>query len=265
MHDMKRWATMAALTGLLALSAPAAGQEADGMDRVRQSFPAEAADEIARIVEDAGATGLPAGPVVGKALEGAAKGVPPDRVVSAVSAYADRLREAAGLLPEGVPPDGLVAGADALRRGADPEAVREVAGRAGGATPEALVVLGDLTEAGVPADRAVEVVTEALARGRRGQALLAMPAAVRRLTRQGTPPGRAARAVAMALAGNGPPSGVPPVQLPPQAGGPPVPPGAGPPEGKGPPGDPGPPDDGGPPDDPPGGGPPGGGGSGSGG
>lgn len=259
MHGMKRRTTVAVLAALLALPAPTAGQEAGGMDRVRQSFPDGAADEIGRIVADAEAEGIPAGPVVGKALEGAAKGVPADRVVSAVSAYADRIREASGLLPQGAPTDGLVAGADALRRGARPEAVRDVGGRADGATPEALVVLGDLTEAGVPAGRAVEVVTEALARGRRGEGMLAMPAAVRRLTRQGTPPGRAARAVARTLAGEGPPSGVPPVQLPPQAGGPPVPPGSGPPDGAGPPDDEGPPDG-----DPPGGGPPGGEGGGSG-
>lgn len=266
MHGiMKTWTMMAVLTGLLAVSAPLAAQEAEGMDRVRKAFPDEAADEIAQVVADAEAAGLPTGPVVGKALEGAAKGVPADRVVSAVSAYADGLREASGLLPEDVPTDAIVAGADALRRGATPDAVRDVGARAGDASPEALVVLGDLTEAGVPVDRAVEVVTEALAQGRRGQGLLAMPAAVRRLTRQGTPPGQAARAVALTLAGKGPPAGVPPVHLPPQAGGPPVPPGTGPPEGKGPPGDPPPPDDGGSPDDPPGQGPPGGGGSGSGG
>lgn len=260
---MKKWTTTAVLTGLLALSAPLAAQEAGGMDRVRESFPGEAADEIAKIVADAEAGGLPTAPVVGKALEGAAKGVPADRVVSAVSAYADRLQRASGLLPEGAPTDGIVAAADALRRGATPDAVRDVAGRAGDASPEALVVLGDLAEAGVPVDRAVEVVTEALAQGRQGQGLLAIPAAVRRLTRQGTPPEQAARAVAMTLAGKGPPSGVPPVQLPPQAGGPPVPPGAGPPEGAGPPGDDGRPGDGSP-DDPPGGGPPGGGSGGSG-
>lgn len=264
MHSMKKWTMMAVLTGLLALSAPLAAQEAAGMDRVRTSFPGEAADEIARIVADAEAEGLPTAPVVAKALEGAAKGVPADRVVSAVSAYADRLQRASGLLPEGAPTDGIVSASDALRRGATPDAVRDVGARAGDASPEALVVLGDLAEAGVPVDQAVEVVTEALAQGRRGQGLLAMPAAVRRLTRQGTPPGQAARAVAMTLAGKGPPSGVPPVQLPPQAGGPPVPPGAGPPDRAGSPDDAGPPDDGGPPDDPPGGGPPGGGSGGSG-
>lgn len=254
MHGTSRWTLAVALTGLLALSGGAVAQEAEGMDRVRASFPDEAADEVARVVSEAGAEGLPTRPVVGKALEGAAKGVPADRVVAAVSDYTDRLRQASGLLPDAAGQDGLVAGADALRRGVTPEAVRDVGGRADGAAPEALVVLADLTEAGVPVDRAVEVVAEALAQGRRGEGLLAMSSAVRRLTSQGTPPDRAARAVALTLAGEGPPSGVPPVQLPPQAGGPPVPPGSGPPEGAGPGDDAGPPDDGGAPDDPPGGG-----------
>lgn len=244
-------AAPAVLASLSLLSAPLAAQEDARMERVRDAFPAEAADEIAHVVSDAEAEGLPSGTVLGKALEGAAKGIPPERVVAAVSRHADRLRRATGLLPEGTGPHGLVAAADALQRGVPDDAVRELGARAGDGTPEALVVLGDLAEAGVPVDRALEVVTEALAQGRRGQGLLGMPAAVRRLTRQGTPPARAARAVTRALAGKGPPSGVPPVQLPPQAGGPPVPPGAGPPDGAGPPGEP--PGEGPPENDPPGG------------
>lgn len=255
MHTLQRWTTLGLLAGLLALPASLTAQQQPDrrseaeMERLRRAFPAEAADRIAELVSEAEADGLPRRTVLAKALEGAAKGIPADRVVPTVAAHADRLRRARELLPPGAPEDGLTPGADALQRGADPEAVREVAGRAGEATPEALIVLGDLAAAGVPMDRAVEVVNEALDRGRRGEGLLAMPAAVQRLTRRGTPPGRAARAVARVLAGEGPPSGVPPVRLPPQTGGPPVPAGAGPPgeSGDGPP-------ENGPPDDAPGGG-----------
>lgn len=254
MRGLTRWILTACLTGLLALPAHVSAQE-DGMTRVREVFPADAADRIARIVSEAEAEGLPADPVLDKALEGAAKGVPAGRVVAAVSSYAERLRGASRLLGDRPAPDALVAGADALQRGATPEAVGTVAERAGDATPAALVVLGDLVDAGVPVEYALDVVTAALDEGRRGQDLLAMSAVVRRLLRQGTPPGLAARAVARTLAGEAPPSGVPPVQLPPQAAGPPVPPGSGPP------GQPGPPDEGGPPGGgSPGGGQPGGGG-----
>lgn len=241
------------LAGLLLLpAATAAQQQDDRMARIRRSFPADAADRIARVASEAEADGVPADAVLDKALEGAAKGVPADRVVAAVGSYAERLGRASRILPDGAGRDAVVAGADALRRGAPPEAVRSVGGRAGAATPEALVVLGDLVEAGVPAEQALTVVTEALARGHRGQSLLAVPSSVRRLLRQGTPPDLAGRAVARTLAGKGPPSGVPPVQLPPRTGGPPVPAGTGPPD------DPGGQGGDAPPDDPPGGGPPGG-------
>lgn len=238
----------------------AARARAAKMERIRAAFPGEAAERIRETVRRAEQAGLPADPILDKALEGAAKGVPAARVRSAVSAYADRLQRAAGLL-EGRPGrHELVAASDALRRGAPDAAVRRVARGAGDHRPAALVVLGDLVEAGVPAGEAVDVVETALRQGRRGEGLMGIPSAVRRLQREGTPPGLAARAVSRTMAGKGPPPGVPPVQLPPQAGGPPVPPGSGPPEGKGPPDEKGPPGGG-----QPGGGPPGGGGGGSGG
>ena len=258
MRILSTWAVVASAAALLAAPRASLAQQAD-LSRVRQALPADAADRVARIVEEAEAAGVPAHPLVNKALEGTAKGVPADRIVSAVSSYASRLRSASGTLGGGAKADQVVAAADALGRGASPEAVSRLNREAGDGSAAAFVVLGDLVESGVPVDRAVEVVEEALRTGRTGADLLAVPGVVRRLVRQGTPPGLAARAVARTMAGRGPPEGVPPVELPPQAGGPPVPPGAGPPgevpgqgKGDGPPDEPG----------PPGGEPPGGGGSG---
>jgi hypothetical protein len=48
-----------------------------------------------------------------------------------------------------------------------------------------LIVLSDLTEAGVPADNALEMVNMATDRGARGDEMLAISAAVRRRIRQG--------------------------------------------------------------------------------
>jgi hypothetical protein len=281
MGSWTQWTSRIGLALCLALGAsalgpgapvPAAAQEDAAtrqakMERIRAELPPEVAEGIAETVRRAESEGLPVEPILDKALEGAAKGVPPARVGSAVSAYADRLQRAAGSL-EGRPGrDDLVAASEALRRGAPDDAVRQVGRQAGSDRAAALVVLGDLVEAGVPAGDAVDVVDTALRQGRRGEGLLAIPGVIRRLQREGTPPGLAARAVARTMAGKGPPAGVPPVQLPPQAaGGPPVPPGQGPPPGKGPPGDQGPPDEKGPPGgDPPGGGGGSGGGSGGGG
>lgn len=243
MRILSTWAVAACAAALLAAPRASLAQQAD-LSQVRQALPADAAERVARIVEEAEAAGVPARPLVNKALEGTAKGVPSDRIVSAVSSYASRLRRASGTLGGGARADQVVAAADALGRGASAEAVGRLNRVAGDGSAAAFVVLGDLVESGVPGDRAVEVVEEALRTGRTGGDLLAVPGVVRRLVRQGTPPGLAARAVARTLAGRGPPEGVPPVELPPQAGGPPVPPGSGPPgqgKGKGPPGEPGPP------------------------
>ena len=49
----------------------------------------------------------------------------------------------------------------------------------------ALVVMGDLVEAGVPAGRAIEVMQEALVRTTDEEGLLDVPTALRRLVRDG--------------------------------------------------------------------------------
>ncbi len=65
-------------------------------------------------------------------------------------------------------------------------AVAAVRGREAGArTPMALVVMGDLVEAGVPAGRAIEVMQEALVRTNGEEGLLEVPTALHRLVREG--------------------------------------------------------------------------------
>jgi len=198
--------------GLLAvlLLAPAAlnGQAEERMREVRERYPAESAERIERIVERARAQGVPTRPILDKALEGAAKGVPAPRVIRALETYSARLGRARDLLGPGSPPGAVVAGADALRRGAPPEAVTSVGREAGPRSPVALVTLGDLVEARVPSERALELIGQALSRGAGEETLLSAPGAVRRMVRRGTPPGAAARAVARAIRAGRPP--VPP-------------------------------------------------------
>ncbi len=174
----------------LALAASAAGQEAK-MERIRAAFPPGDVERIEALVAEYRSAGVPTDPILDKALEGAAKRVPADRILAAVSEYAVRLGQATELVGASEP-GAVVAGADALRRGVAPEAVREVGSRAGERRPVALVVLGDLVEAGVPVDRALEVVREALAAGRRPTDLTDIPDALRRLIRDGARPADAA-------------------------------------------------------------------------
>jgi hypothetical protein len=161
--------------------------------RVAEHFDAQAVQAIDAIVADAVANGAPADALYDKALEGAAKRVPTARILPALESYGGRLASAHELLGSSPRPAAIVAGADALQRGVPPETLRAVGRDAGERGAVALVVLGDLAEAGVPSSHALETVREALARDRDPDALLQVPAAVRRLLRDGLPPDRAAR------------------------------------------------------------------------
>jgi hypothetical protein len=206
------------------------------LERIRQAYSPEAAAQIENIVTEAEAAGVPVEPLLDKALEGAAKGVPAARVVAAVASYSQRLAESRALVGPGYDAASVVAGADALRRGVTPGTVQSLAG----ANPEdlavPLVVLGDLVDAGVPVDQAFAVVQEALTKGHGPEEMLAIPGTVRRLMRQGQSASDAAGSVGNAIGRGrfgemlGPPG---------QAGasppkGPPVPPGSGPPDHAGP-------------------------------
>jgi len=219
-------------------NAPAAQAELGAkLEQVRTRFGPAVSSQIEDLLSRARSAGVPESLVLDKALEGAAKGVPGPRVVQALQAYQRRLGRARDLLGPSADAALLVAGADALQKDVPESAVRSV-GRTGAGDPMALVALGDLIDAGVPVDRAVSVVRTALQKGRRGDQLLDVPARVRSLMRQGTPPGQAAETVGKALGKGGPPGG-PPGQARgagkaggPGKGGPPG--GAGGPGGKGP-------------------------------
>ena len=183
------WVLAAALT-----IAPAAhAQTADGRARARAVLPAEVFDQLDRVVTEAGQAGLPVEPLWDKVLEGAAKGVPAPRIAPAVTDYVARLRAARGALGPAQPPAALVAGADARRRGVPATALTGVA--EGGRAATALVVLADLVETGVPVDRAVDVVREALARRSADEELMALTGRVRAAMREGQSAGTAAEGV----------------------------------------------------------------------
>ena len=155
------------------------------MDRIREAFPAETVTEIEGILTRAEAAGVPTGPLLDKALEGAAKRVPPDRVVTAISSYAGRLGEARSMIGLDRSTMDVMAGADAVRRGVPPATVRTLAQEHHGELTVPLVVMGDLVEAGVPADHAYRVVRNALEKEHTSDEMLAIPWAVRRLMHEG--------------------------------------------------------------------------------
>jgi hypothetical protein len=224
-----------ALILLLALPNVALAQDTR-MERIRQAFPPDAVAQIETIIVDAEAAGIPTEPLLDKALEGAAKRVPTDRVIAAVTSYSQSLAESRSLVGVDHDAAAVVAGADALRRGVQPQTVRSLASASTGGLAVPLVVLGDLIEAGVPQLEAYAVVEGALAQQHGPDEMLAIPGAVRRLMRDGQSASQAAGAVGNAIghgkfkdvvgphgrAGASPPKG------------PPVPPGSGPPDHAGP-------------------------------
>lgn len=187
----------------------AVGQETS-RDRAREVLPPDLFRQVEALTLEARREGIPDDILFNKALEGMAKRVPPEQVVPAVRAYADRLRRAHTAFGPGSTPPLLVAGADALQRGVGADALRRLRGGEGEApSPMAVLVLADLVESGVPADRAVTLVREALQQRTREEEMLGIPERVRRLMRQGQTAQDAAEQVRRALRRRGGGIGLP--------------------------------------------------------
>jgi hypothetical protein len=142
-------------------------------------------EQIEAVASSAQQEGIPGDILFNKALEGAAKHVPPDRILPAVQAYASRLRAAQGAFGAEAGGPLLVAGADALQRGVSAGLLRGLGGGDPEPSPMAVLVLSDLVEAGVPGDQALTLVREAVRRRAGDQRMLDLPAEVRGLMRQG--------------------------------------------------------------------------------
>lgn len=177
---LRRVAALCLATGLLA---PLAAQET-ARTRARDALPPAVFQELERLGSEMESQGIPAELLFNKALEGMAKRVPPDRIGPAVHAYAGRLTQARTMFGPGSAPPMLVAGADALQRGVSAEALQRLGARED-RSPMAVLVLAELVETGVPTDRALEVVGEALQRRTREREMLGIPEQVRQLMRQG--------------------------------------------------------------------------------
>ena len=155
--------------------------------RAQQTLPPDVFEELTRLSTEMEAAGVPSEPLFAKALEGAVKRVPPDALVAGVRAHAGRLQLARDALGPGANAPLLVAGADALQRGVPADALRSLP-RDRPHSPVALLVLAELMESGVPTDRALETVRQAMQQRLQDRPMLDIPARVRRLIRDGVPP-----------------------------------------------------------------------------
>ncbi len=171
------------------------------------------------IAADAAAHGLPVDPLVQKAIEGGAKGVPGDRVIAAVRALAGRLAEAKEAVSEAgvAAPSGDVVegGADALNAGLSRSQVGELVRVSQPPQDPALTlrVAATLAALGVPATQALQLVQGMISAGRSPSDLLGLPGQVQAGVARGATPAQAA--AGLARAAGGPPPGRAPDWVPP--------------------------------------------------
>lgn len=208
----RRWAMLAALAHPCASAAQVAAPS--GARPIAPPSPARVRLEVAldsanfarvmRIVAAAERQGIPADPLINKALEGVTLRRPADRVRLGVERLAERLAVAQEALAPASAAD-LVAGAEALTVGVPVATLRQI--RALRPTEPVALPLGILTQlvsSKVPVARASEMVVELLRRKTRPQQLITLSEDVAQDIAIGHDPTRAFEVrVAGILAGNG--------------------------------------------------------------
>ncbi len=190
--------TILTLMTLTAVAVPSLSAQVTARQRAQQTLPPQLFDDVSELAADLSTQGIPEGPLFNKALEGMAKRVPPDRLLPAIRTYASHLGEARNALGPNAGVPLLVAGADALRRGVPHDALRSLPTDRP-RSPVALLVLAELLESGVPTDRALAILRQAMQQRTQDARILDITARVRRLIRQGVPPHEAVDRVRRAL------------------------------------------------------------------
>jgi hypothetical protein len=164
-----------------ALSVPHGLAAQDVAARLSGRAPATVIRVVQEIAQDASARGLPVEPLIQNALEGGAKGVPPDRVIAAVRLLVTRLDDTraalrdAGIAAPSV--EALEGGADAINAGLTPRQVRDL-GRVSRPPYDPALTLriaATLTALGVPAPQGVQLVRHMIQSGRAPNELLDLP------------------------------------------------------------------------------------------
>jgi hypothetical protein len=141
---------------LIASPAALTGQD----PRLERRLDGETRARVAAVIDSARAAGLPVEPLIDKALEGASKRAPGDRIVVAVRNLAAGLLAARDALGTADVAE-LDAAASALRAGVRAETLtrlRAARGRQNLTVP--LAVLSDLVARGIPADSAAAFVLQ---------------------------------------------------------------------------------------------------------
>lgn len=194
------------LLGLTAFTARGLVAQEDASARLQGRVPPAVATVVSALIDTARARGLPGTPLVDKALEGAVKGVPAERIVPAVRTVLDQLNASANALHDaGVanPSDQAIeAGAFAIAAGMTVSDVAAIAGTANQGHPAAvaLQVAGALAALGVPRPETVGLVRAEIQSGRPLGDLVSLPGQVQAAMAGGALPAAAAAGLERAAA-----------------------------------------------------------------
>jgi len=183
--------------------------------RLAGRVPPQIASLVAELGTAASASGLPVDPLIQKAIEGSAKGVPADRVAAALRLIALHLDTAAAALRDGgLPSDTLAiaAGEFAISAGLSGSDITALArtGANAAALTVGLRVAGTLAALGVPPAEDIGLVSVELRAGEPASDLLLLPANVQAEMAKGATAAQAAAGLARAAAAqarHGPPPG----------------------------------------------------------
>jgi len=145
--------------GLIVLALALVAGRVDAQDSRLSRLDRRVQGEVAGLADSARKMGIPSEPVVDKALEGAAKRAPNDRIINVVRSRFRELVAARGALGSGALDAEIIAAADALHAGAKAQVITDLrTRRPNAALTIPLAVLADLIARGVPADTASSAV-----------------------------------------------------------------------------------------------------------
>jgi hypothetical protein len=148
---------------LLAPSADAQRGSSEPASQLTANFDGASARTIQQLVDSLASTGVPSQILIDKAVEGARKGAPPERVLSVIRSYAGHIKTAQAVLGSGKRNDVYQAAANALLAGVSVKVLHDLQSLRPAATLVLpLVVVTDLTLRGVPEDSAAAYVTRLL-------------------------------------------------------------------------------------------------------
>jgi len=207
------------MIALLAIPLAVFSMQEGADSAIARRLAGRVAPQIASLVAELGtaaaASGLPVDPLIQKAIEGSAKGVPADRVAAALRLIALHLDTAAAALRDGgLPSDTLAiaAGEFAISAGLSGSDITALArtGANAAALTVGLRVAGTLAALGVPPAEDIGLVSVELRAGEPASDLLLLPANVQAEMAKGATAAQAAAGLARAAAAqarHGPPPG----------------------------------------------------------